>query len=50
MYVVPLLAGQSSRGVYVGVGATKVVWAAVEVMVDVGAEDDEEDLFGRVSR
>jgi hypothetical protein len=38
---VPLLAGQSERGVYVGVGAVKdVAVVAGLVAVDVAAEDD----------
>jgi hypothetical protein len=44
VYVVPLLAGQSERGVYVGVAATNVVGlvatAVVVVVVDEGAADD----------
>jgi hypothetical protein len=41
VYSVPLLAGQSERGVYVGVGAVKdVAVVAGFVAVDVVAEDD----------
>ena len=41
VYFVPLLAGQSERGVYVGVAATNVVGlVAAGVVVDDGAADD----------
>jgi hypothetical protein len=44
VYVVPLLAGQSVSGVYVGVVAEKVAWpvpvVAGFVVVDAAADDD----------
>lgn len=47
MYVVPLLAGQSESGVYVGVAAEKVVCVvpvvAGLVVVDAGTDDDDDD-------